>query len=209
MEHLFLDCPFARVLWESSGMDYIGQGLSRHTFPLFLKKLMSLLHQPLLFMKVVAILWKIWRSRNWIVFEGKQFGIPALMRQFNQQYEEWVSLPVDPILQPVPPLAINQSTSNSSTTICRWDGATRSGSHSAGGIVIMDANGGLVLAKGLQFPLIDEPLVVELLVLREDILWCQSLGFKEMRFEGDAKVIIEKINRAYTRNNQMGQFCKK
>ncbi|CAL1360111.1 unnamed protein product [Linum trigynum] len=96
MEHLFLDCPVARALWAQFGLDYLGEGLPRHTFPLFLKKLLSIIHQPSQFMAVVAVLWRIWRSRNWFVFEGKQFEIPALMRQYNQQVGEWLSLPSDP-----------------------------------------------------------------------------------------------------------------
>ncbi|CAL1401360.1 unnamed protein product [Linum trigynum] len=103
MEHLFLYCPVARALWDYSGLDYVREGLPCHTFPLFLKKLMALVHQAQLFMAVVAVLWRIWRSRNWVVFEGKQFGFPALMRQFHQQYEEWVRLPVDKGFQSVVP----------------------------------------------------------------------------------------------------------
>ncbi|CAL1395838.1 unnamed protein product [Linum trigynum] len=80
MEHLFLYCPVARALWDYSGLEYLGEGLPRHTFPLFLKRLLGLIHQPSVVMAVVAILWRIWRSRNWVVFEGKQFEIPALMR---------------------------------------------------------------------------------------------------------------------------------
>ncbi|CAL1376352.1 unnamed protein product [Linum trigynum] len=96
MKHLFLDCPVARALWTQSDLDHLGEGLPRHTFPLFLKKLLAILQQPSQFMGVIAILWKIWRSRNWVVFEGKQFGILALMRQYHQQVGEWLSLPNDP-----------------------------------------------------------------------------------------------------------------
>ncbi|CAL1376453.1 unnamed protein product [Linum trigynum] len=71
MEYLFLHCPVARALLDHSGLDHLGQGLPRHTFPLFLKKLMLLLAQPNLFLAVVPLLWRIWRSRNWVVFEGK------------------------------------------------------------------------------------------------------------------------------------------
>ncbi|CAL1372690.1 unnamed protein product [Linum trigynum] len=92
LEHLFLDCLVARALWDHSGLEYLGQGLPRQTFPLFLKRLVALIHQPDLLVALAAVLWRIGRSRNWVVFDGKQFGIPALMRQFHQQYEEWTSL---------------------------------------------------------------------------------------------------------------------
>ncbi|CAL1397299.1 unnamed protein product [Linum trigynum] len=50
----------------------------------------------------------------------------------------------------------------------------------------------------------DEPAVVELLVLREAISWCLEFGLSEVRFEGDAKVIIDKINQSDTRDNRLG-----
>ncbi|CAL1369539.1 unnamed protein product [Linum trigynum] len=121
-------------------------------------------------MAVVAVLWRIWRSRNWVVFEGKQFGIPALMRQYNQQYEEWIGLPVDrcsPSLVLSPPQPAQEEATG---LVCMWDGATRKGSHSAGGIVIMTPARGVLMAAGFQFPGIDDPLVVEVLVLREAVM---------------------------------------
>ncbi|CAL1406389.1 unnamed protein product [Linum trigynum] len=95
--------------------------------------MLALVHDPSLFMTVVAILWRIWRSRIWVVFEGKQFGIPALMRQ---QYEEWVGLPVDQ--QPRMSFQVIQPGTrvDDSRLVCMWDGATRRGSHSAGGMVL-------------------------------------------------------------------------
>ncbi|CAL1377510.1 unnamed protein product [Linum trigynum] len=103
LEHMFLECPVARALWDHSRLAHLGEDLPRHTFPLFLKKLLAVVHSPALVMSVVAVLWRIWRSRNWVVFEGKQFGIPALMRQFHQQVQEWLSLPRDQTDQLAPP----------------------------------------------------------------------------------------------------------
>ncbi|CAL1360407.1 unnamed protein product [Linum trigynum] len=167
LEHLFLDFPVAPALWDHTGLAHLGGGLPRHTFPLFLRKLLALLHQPFLVMSVIAILWRIWRSRNWVVFEGKQFGVPALMRQFNQQVQEWVSLSVDrvhPVLRSHSPPS---DPVGSSQVICIWDGAVRSGSHSAGGMVLMSPDREILLVKGVQFPVMDDPMMIEVLVLRE------------------------------------------
>ncbi|CAL1404858.1 unnamed protein product [Linum trigynum] len=180
MEHLFLYCPVAQALWDYSGLDYLGEGLPRHTFPLFLKRLLGLINQPSVVMAVVAILWRIWRSRNWVVFEGKQFGIPTLMRQFNQQYEEWVGLPTDQA--PRTPIPIMHSTTNVSDShlVCMWDGATKGGSHSTGGMVFFYPMRTLLLAREVKFSQMDDPVVVELLVLREAIIWCLEQGFSEV-----------------------------
>ncbi|CAL1360802.1 unnamed protein product [Linum trigynum] len=201
MEHLFLACPVARALWDHSGLDYLGQGLPRDTFPLFLKKLMSRLNQPQLVMALAALLWRIWRSRNRVVFEGKQFGIAALMRQFHQQCQEWDSIHVDPVILPLHSLSNSLDVVQSAAIVCRWDGATKSGSHSAGDLVVLSQDGAVCLAKGVQFPMIDDHKVVELLALREAIHWCLDRGFSAVCFEDDAQVIIERIHHADTRDN--------
>ncbi|CAL1403043.1 unnamed protein product [Linum trigynum] len=169
MENLFLDCPVARAIWDYSGLAYLGEGLPRHTFPLFMKQLMALVHQPTIFMAMVAVLWRIWRSHNWIVFEGKQFGFPALMRQFHQQYEERVRLPVDRAPPVALPTTRNLGPVGDDRVVCMWDGATRSGSHSAGGMVLLTPTRDILMAKGFQFPLIDDLMVVELIALREAV----------------------------------------
>ncbi|CAL1385231.1 unnamed protein product [Linum trigynum] len=89
-----------------------------------------------------------------------------------------------------------------------WDGATRSGSHSAGGLVLMTPARDILMAKGVQFPWFDDPLVVELIALCEAVLWCLALGFTAISFEGDAKVIIDKINQADTRDNRLGAILE-
>ncbi|CAL1372026.1 unnamed protein product [Linum trigynum] len=205
LEHLFLECPVVRALRDYAGLEYLGQGLSRHTFPLFLKRLLNIIQQEHLFMAVTAVLWRIWRSRNWVVFDGKQFGFPALMRQYHQQYQEWISLPVSrsqggavPQAGEVPHCPLS----------CLWDGATRATSHSARGMVVQDHLGGILIARGFQFAGIEDPLVAEALALREAILWCRDSGLGEVRFEGDAKVLIEKINQANPRDNRVGALLE-
>ncbi|CAL1387379.1 unnamed protein product [Linum trigynum] len=126
------------------------------------------------------------------------------MRQFHQQYEEWVGPPVDPPPRIACPVVQPETQVVDSRLVCMWDGATRRGSHSAGGMVLVDPGWTLLRAKGVRFTQIDEPLVVELLVLREGIIWCLECGLCEVRFEGDAKVIIDKINQADTSVSHLG-----
>ncbi|CAL1378184.1 unnamed protein product [Linum trigynum] len=148
MEHLFLECPVARALWDYSGLAHLGEGLPRHTFPLFFKRLLTLISQPTVIMVVVAILWRIWRSLNWVVFEGKQFGFPALMRQFQQQYEEWVRLPAERGLSRGSQEQTRQDRDSAEGVVCMWDGAVRVGSHSAGGVVVLTPDREVLMAGG-------------------------------------------------------------
>ncbi|CAL1404059.1 unnamed protein product [Linum trigynum] len=169
---------------------------------------MNAIHQPHLLMAVVAGLWRIWKSRNWVVFEGKQFGILALLRQYYQQYQEWMRIPGERGHH-----LCRSSVSSDSTTVvqsitCRWDGATKAGSHAAGGIVINDLDGNILLVRGVQLPDTDDPLGAEMLVLREAELWCLELGFHAVCFQGDAKVIIDKINRRDVRDDRIGALLE-
>ncbi|CAL1356443.1 unnamed protein product [Linum trigynum] len=115
------------------------------------------------------------------------------MRQFHQQYEEWVSLPMDRVVPPHIHSIRPGAPSADLRVVCCWDGATRRGAPSAGVMVLMNAAREVLLAKGVQFPGLVDPMVIELLTLREAIDWCLGLGFIDVRFEGDAKVIIDKI----------------
>ncbi|CAL1367247.1 unnamed protein product [Linum trigynum] len=75
-------------------------------------------------------------------------------------------------------------------------------------MVILTPAREILLAQGVQFEGLDDPMVAELLTLREGVSWVRGLGFMEMRFEGDAKVVIEKILRRDTRDNQVGAILE-
>ncbi|CAL1358535.1 unnamed protein product [Linum trigynum] len=174
-----------------SGVRACGPGFARLTFPLFLKNLLAIVRNPSQVMEIVAVLWRIWKSRNWVVFEGKQFGIPALLRQYHQQVREWDSLPRE--VEGFSPVRVTSDGPPGSQNhlICRWDGAVRLVSHSAGGMVLLSPDGAVVAARGVVFPEVDEPMLVEVLALREAILWCRGRGCVLVHFEGDAKVVVD------------------
>ncbi|CAL1413116.1 unnamed protein product [Linum trigynum] len=152
--------------------------------------------------------WRIWKSRNWVVFEGKQFRFLALMRQFHQQCEEWERVPTDRMDLGQLPTVHSPGLLAGSSLVCMWDGATRAGSHSVGEMVLLDSHREVLRVQGVQFRAIDDPLVVEALVLREALLWCVANGLQDVRFEGDAKVIIDKINQAETRDSRIGMILE-
>ncbi|CAL1360390.1 unnamed protein product [Linum trigynum] len=129
------------------------------------------------------------------------------MRQFIQQYNEWIALPRDrdgrsPISVPWAMALVNPS-----EVVFQWDGATKAGSHSAGVMVIRLRSGGLIRVMGIQLLDVDDRTTVELLVLREAVLWCLNLGFHTICFEGDVKVVIDKINQSDTRDSRVGGFA--
>ncbi|CAL1400212.1 unnamed protein product [Linum trigynum] len=51
-------------------------------------------------------------------------------------------------------------------------------------------------------------MVVEMLVLREAVVWCMANRFTQVRFESDVKVVIDKINKADARDSQIGALME-
>ncbi|CAL1389879.1 unnamed protein product [Linum trigynum] len=123
------------------------------------------------------------------------------MRQFTQQYQEWTNLSVDGVQHQGCPQALDLIPGSHNSLICRCDGTTKLGSHSARGIVLLNHEGEILLARGLQLAIIDDRLVVKLLVLGESMIWCLEHEFAKTIFEGDVKIVIGKIIQAETRDN--------
>ncbi|CAL1409682.1 unnamed protein product [Linum trigynum] len=180
LEHLFLQCPVARNLWADSGLEGIQVGLPGENMGIFLRRLLEKVTNEEVIMRLVSLLWRMWKSRNWMVFEGCQYTREVLRNQWMVQVEEWqrgtriaearsqtqgVRMPVDPER---PPLGVSW--------VCSFDGAVSQASHSAVGIVLKGADGVVVSAVGKGWAGVMDPMLVELLALREAILWCRAMG---------------------------------
>ncbi|CAL1408509.1 unnamed protein product [Linum trigynum] len=76
------------------------------------------------------------------------------------------------------------------------------------GMVLLTPTREVLLVNGVHFPGVDDPMVVELLTLREAILWCLGHGFSAVRFEGDAQLVIEKIRRGKSADSRMGPILE-
>ncbi|CAL1355816.1 unnamed protein product [Linum trigynum] len=87
--------------------------------------------------------------------------------------------------------------------VCYFDGAVRAGEWSAMGMVLCDSTGAFVSARGGWLQGVPELAMVELVALRESVLWCVSARFTTMLLAGDAKGIIDKV-RAGVVNDALG-----
>ncbi|CAL1397410.1 unnamed protein product [Linum trigynum] len=67
LEHLFLECRVAVALWEGPGLGITQQN------------------------RFVCLLWRIWKSRNWALFDHVQYEGTVVLRQYNEQVREWLS----------------------------------------------------------------------------------------------------------------------
>ncbi|CAL1361642.1 unnamed protein product [Linum trigynum] len=106
--------------------------------------------------RLMCVLWRIWKGWNSVVFEGQQ-TLPSILRQeFLHQVSEWEQLP-------------------------QGDGNGMG-----------EPSGGL----GADHPAVavGSPMLVELSTLRDAIRWCQHRGLEAVTIEGDAKIVIDKVN---------------
>ncbi|CAL1357242.1 unnamed protein product [Linum trigynum] len=130
------------------------------------------------------------------------------MRQYHQQLHEWVSLPKDRLDLNQHPLQQSLDLGGSFSVICMWDGAVCADSHSTGGLILKDERDFVVFVLGLFFEVMDDPLVVETIALREAIQWCRDIGLAQVQFEGDIEILIDKINAKDARGSRVGAILE-
>ncbi|CAL1377809.1 unnamed protein product [Linum trigynum] len=126
-------------------------------------------------LRVVCLLWRIWKSRNLATFEETQMTFTALHQQFQMQVAEWEARGTVGGGGGSPgqdsPVEMLQSSEEASDVnlgmVCSVDAAVCRGSHAAGGMVLRDLSGADDLAKGRLFADVDDPGMPELLALRE------------------------------------------
>ncbi|CAL1410668.1 unnamed protein product [Linum trigynum] len=150
--------------------------------------------------RLMCLLWRIWKGRNSVVFEGQQI-LPSILRQeFLHQVSEWEQLPQgdgNSVGEPSGGRGTDQPTVDAGSVdgvVCSFDGAVHDGSHAAGGVVLREAGGAVFAAQGLMFTGLQDPMLVELSTLRDAMRWCQHRGLEAVTFEGDAKIVIDKVN---------------
>ncbi|CAL1384274.1 unnamed protein product [Linum trigynum] len=78
--------------------------------------------------------------------------------------------------------------------VCSFDGAVFSRSHASMGLVLKDLTNSVVEARGWWYNGLQNPLLVEAVALQDAIRWCQEKGLSIVQIEGDAKIVIDKVN---------------
>ncbi|CAL1380619.1 unnamed protein product [Linum trigynum] len=165
------------MLWDAAGIRGLAARLDESNFVILLRRMLEHEPSPERVCTIVAVLWRIWKARNWVVFELKQVHFAMLRQQLTFQIQEWlqggVLVRVDPVssCQDV----VGEEYVESGLT-CSFDGAVCGQSHAAFGIVIRDASRAVVLARGGHLDGAFDLSLVELIALHEAIYWCVIQG---------------------------------
>ncbi|CAN1279753.1 Uncharacterized mitochondrial protein AtMg00310 [Linum perenne] len=183
VEHILFSCSIAKRFFAFSDLDL---GSIPHTHPAIVWRFITEF-RPLEAELWVLAWWRLWKSRNWVVFERVQYSMAALQRHFTFDQDKLRFLPI-----PTPP-ATAPSSRDLPWQAPRYprlkinvDGAVADGAGGATGLVVRDSSGGQLFASGISYPGISSPFILELLAVRDACALCHSMGWREVDIEGDA-----------------------
>ncbi|CAL1412892.1 unnamed protein product [Linum trigynum] len=100
IEHLMFFCPVAVALWEAASLQQSMHMFPREHIGIFLRCFLATDGSPQRVVRLAALLWRIWKARNWVVFQDKQVLIPVLVVQYQSQVREWLAVLGDGVAQP-------------------------------------------------------------------------------------------------------------
>ena len=200
-QHLLFDCPYAQRIWRASGI-----GL-----PILLDPNASLetkievciqsnMHPSLVHIKdlPISILWRLWKSRNALVFQQKDLQWWVVLKQARSDAQEWSQYN-----QPQQESSnCRPSTLGAVSNVwrkpaegwlkCNVDGSfVNSGISARGGWVVRDSNGTFITAGHAEGKIVNSALEAEFQALLMAIQFCWCQGYTRVIFEGDNKKMID------------------
>jgi len=89
LRHLFFDCPFATSCWNILGLAQLIQDNLIDTIPLFRLQI----NKPFLMEIIIAMFWRIWFVRNYVIFRNRSHSLQAVKIIFKKKLA-WVKLRV-------------------------------------------------------------------------------------------------------------------
>ncbi|CAN1772524.1 Putative ribonuclease H protein At1g65750, partial [Linum perenne] len=195
VEHLLFGCFVSRRFYALTNL----QPIPYETSHMCLAWRHILQTSPLLGPVWVVAWWRIWKSRNHVVFNATQFRIHVMFRQFSHHAAE-LSLVQhcsslvprsSPLRAPVPSEWVAPLRDRLKINV---DGAVRAGVGGGTGWVLRDSSGSILNAIGTPYPGISDPQVLELLALRDACLWCLRFNVLQVDIEGDAETTFSLLS---------------
>ncbi|CAN0921549.1 Uncharacterized mitochondrial protein AtMg00310 [Linum grandiflorum] len=209
ISHLFFSCIVAQTLASSLGCtSFIG--LDRHPI-IFLRSLLETdVPQTV---KLTYFWWRLWKSRNLVVFEGYQYTIEVLQRQFLDHWIEGVQVFTQPSRAPSPSVsALAQPQQRRSTdwvisvdAAVHEDNINPSASYGALGFVVRRRCGSLSSATGQVIHHIWDPFVLEFLAVRQALFIAQVRSNDSIHINSDSADVVRLLTSS-SRDIRVGQI---
>ncbi|CAN1314989.1 Uncharacterized mitochondrial protein AtMg00310 [Linum perenne] len=194
-EHLFMRCVLALKLAKCLQIQI--QNFEHECVVYSWRKIFKLSQSVQV--RVLLFWWRLWKSRNEVIFNKKQSILETLTEQYRAQLREHEEFserariqsnsqrPIAPQINRVNRL---QVTFNRRIKV---DGAIKKGIGGAIGFIVFDSAGNIKFAAGKSFQGICDPFTIECLAVREAVRWCIHNRILVFQLEGDAEGVHKKI----------------
>ncbi|CAN1249482.1 Putative ribonuclease H protein At1g65750 [Linum perenne] len=213
VSHLLLWCPLAFRF--GSIMSIPLHLISSSNFCIVWRKVLRL--TPEQGRKIIFFWWRLWKSRNTVIFLSKQFLLPELKAQMEQQMAKFdLELDQEDVGRPIPqrqpvnpprnwrPPPRGRIKINVDGAICRAQGGGI-------GLILRDETGTVLFAGGRSFPHFTDPFTIEALAFREALRLCSARSLHHVDIEGDAAMVCSHIRdkkRLHPKAGAIIQECK-
>ncbi|CAN0900718.1 hypothetical protein LINGRAHAP2_LOCUS21001 [Linum grandiflorum] len=197
ISHLFFSCTIAQTLSSSLGCNNFTDH-DQHPV-IFLRSLLeSDLREAV---KLTYFWWRLWKSRNLVVFEGFQYTIEVLQRQFLHHWIEGTQAFSPPtqattthVLLPQPQQPPYMDWVISVDAAIHNDLLDPSGSFGALGFVVRRRCGSLSSATGQVIHHISDPFVLEMLAVRQALFIAQVRSNDSIHINSDSADVVRLLN---------------
>ncbi|KAL9813407.1 putative ribonuclease H domain, reverse transcriptase zinc-binding domain-containing protein [Arabidopsis thaliana] len=199
VNHLLFKCSFARLVWAISKIPAPPEREWLDSFYQNLHKLLNITqcHPWLGDDGLVApwILWRLWKNRNDLVFKGKQFDAPDVIRRAIEDEEEWrLSMQrsfIPKHIEKTEPPAVKWKQPPHGWVKCNSDGTwTADRSTSSIGWVLRNSEKNVLWIGVRAIPRVQSALVAEAEALRWAVLSLSRFSYRKVIFESDSQQLV-------------------
>ncbi|CAN1126729.1 Putative ribonuclease H protein At1g65750 [Linum perenne] len=194
VEHLLLFCPITLLL--ANSLQIPVHNFQTQHIAIAWRSILG--KEDNLAEKFTIFWWRIWKSRNNVVFEHTQTSLTKLKFQFLAHFAELDLVKKKP-QNPLPCTLFKQPSPSVwfppriLRIKCNVDGAVRKGLGGAIGLITRDSFSSILCAGGRSFSKIEDPFSLELLAIREAIYWCLWSGCLLTDIESDSESVIHRL----------------
>lgn len=199
-KHLLFDCPYAQRIWRASGIAhprlYDPTKTLEEKIDVCLTCNTSARMQHIKDLPI-SILWRIWKSRNTLVFQQKQLDWWVVLKQARDDAVEWSTYGTlhgeKTALQQRE--ASHWKRPQESYYKCNYDGSfVNTDTPAKVGWVLRDSNGTFLEAGHAIGNKVNSPLEAEMQAILIALQHCWIRGDKKVLMEGDNSKVVDILN---------------
>ena len=203
VNHLLFKCCFARLVWAISPIPAYPEG--EWTDSLY-ANLFWVLNLEVEIPKLGKIgnlvpwlLWRLWKSRNELMFKGKEYDAPEVLRRAMEDFEEWSTRRELEGKASGPQVERNLSVQWKAPPYqwvkCNTDATWQLENPRCGiGWILRNESGGVLWMGARALPRTKNVLEAELEALRWAVLTMSRFNYKRIIFESDAQALVNLLN---------------